>query len=954
MGQQPSLVGRSVECAGLAAALARCRRGEGGVLLVSGDAGAGKTRLVTEALAGWAGCLLRGTATTGTGAYAPIVDVLREAVDRFGADLLHPHARILLPELGEPGPAADAPELVAAVRRTLRDVARQTPTVVVLEDLHWAQAATADMLPALAVSLAAEPLLLIATYRGEELPRTHPVRAMRSELRRAGRLVEVPLRPLGDADTTDLLTGCLGATPSPGLARAVREKSGGLPFYIEELAGALTETTSLRTDGVLAMAKGTELPLPDSVLDAVLLRTAGLRRRCETAVELAAVLGVRVDLPTLAGLVDATDVDLLIDAGLLTEQTADTAVFRHALARDALYRAIPWARRRAHHRLVAEHLTGHDAAPEAIAEHWLAAHEPERARPLLLAAANRHCTVHAYRDAAAFGRRALAIWPEDTDPDGRIGALQRLADCAEMCGEYDAAAATWGQVAEARQARGEVAAAAAAHRRIANAAGMLGDWAGARAAREAAVDAFAMAGDSAAAATERLALAEQLESAGHLNEALEIVVAAGKDADAANRVDLEALALALQGSIRAAMGETERGVAMARSGLRLALAERHPETAGRGYYDLAVALIRAADYGASADAFESGIELCRTHGIDDTQQACVACMAVAVRLLGDWDQALAIAHRVLDDTRTPELLRMVAEEERGLITVLRGDWRGVTNRLRQAADFGRTNGVFGIEVGATWGVAVAADLADDRAGARRTVSVLLDRCHEVEDWVFALPALRWVATFLATHGAHDDLARCHRMIAAATTRNSSPKMLSTLAHAGGELALADGDAELSAAQFGRAVELLGGITAPFEHALSQLRWGTALAGCDERTAAVDTVTTAYRTARQLGAKPLARSCASELAGMGESVDRRLGRLAARTLEPAGLTRREREVVRLLADGRTNRQIAQELFLSTRTVDMHVRNLLTKLDSSTRTAAARRATELGLLDIAPTA
>jgi predicted ATPase len=80
-----------------------------------------------------------------------------------------------------------------------------------------------------------------------------------------------------------------------------------------------------------------------------------------------------VDLPVLADLVAPSDIDQLIEAGLLCEQNADTAVFRHALVRDALYRAIPWARRRGHHRLVAEHLTARGSATELIAEHWTAA-----------------------------------------------------------------------------------------------------------------------------------------------------------------------------------------------------------------------------------------------------------------------------------------------------------------------------------------------------------------------------------------------------------------------------------------------------------------------------------------------------------------------------------------------------------------------------------------------------
>jgi DNA-binding CsgD family transcriptional regulator len=105
---------------------------------------------------------------------------------------------------------------------------------------------------------------------------------------------------------------------------------------------------------------------------------------------------------------------------------------------------------------------------------------------------------------------------------------------------------------------------------------------------------------------------------------------------------------------------------------------------------------------------------------------------------------------------------------------------------------------------------------------------------------------------------------------------------------------------------------------------------------------------AYRTARRLGAQPLADRAARVLSDAGEAVDRRLGRRAAARLDGPGLTRRELEVVRLIARGRTNRQIAGQLFLSTRTVDMHVRNSFRKLDCRTRAEATRKAGELGLL------
>jgi DNA-binding CsgD family transcriptional regulator len=944
------LVGREVERAGLGAALADCRRGEAGVVLVSGDAGVGKSRLVAEALDGWDGCVLRAAASAGAGVYAPVIAVLRAVSDVSGDEALSGEAAVLVAELAKPDVTFDQPALFAGLRRALREVARRRPTVVVLEDLHWADAATLELLPSLVASMGDEPLLVLGTYRREELPRAHPVRAMRAELRRTGQLVEFGLRPLTATETGELLAGYLDATISPELVSVVHRRAEGLPFFVEELAAALVATGGLRErDGVLDLNPDTVLPVPDSVLDAVLVRTARLRERCVAAVELAAVLGVRFDLLVLADLVEPRDVDQLIDAGLISEEGPDSAVFRHALVRDALYRAVPWGRRRGYHRLVAEHLTSRGAAPELIAEHWIGAHEHEPARALLLAAAHRHCSVHAYRDAAALARRALAIWPQDTDPEGRTSAIERLADCAELSGELDSAAELWCEVAGRRRAVGDLAGAGSAHRRLANAAQLLGDFPRAVLAREAAADAFVAAGAPGEAAAERLALAGQLKAAAHLSKALEQAVAATADAEAAGRTDVRAHSLALQGALRAALGEGRQGVALARAGLELALAWQLAEVTGEAYYELGEALEYATDYASAADAYASAVDLSRAHGFTELARTCFVCMSPVVRLMGDWDRSLAICTEVLGDRDSSQLHRMVAREESGLITALRGEPRRARAPLRQAAVFGRVNEVFGLEVGATWGMAVVSGLDGDKAPALHAVSTMLERCLAKQEWHYALPALRWAGTFLAERGVRDELALCHRLLATAATRNSAPKVLSALAHVGGELAMVDTDFDQSAAQFARAIELQHGVTAPFELALTQLRWGTALAGQGDQSAAVDHLTSAYRVARQLGAKPLARQCAAGLVDMGERVDRRLGRLAARSLEPAGLTRREREVLGLLAEGRTNREISAELFVSPRTVDMHVRNLLGKLDCSTRVGAARRAAELGLVE-----
>jgi DNA-binding NarL/FixJ family response regulator len=136
---------------------------------------------------------------------------------------------------------------------------------------------------------------------------------------------------------------------------------------------------------------------------------------------------------------------------------------------------------------------------------------------------------------------------------------------------------------------------------------------------------------------------------------------------------------------------------------------------------------------------------------------------------------------------------------------------------------------------------------------------------------------------------------------------------------------------------------------PFERAQIEHRAGVALAAAGEREHGLERLCDAYRTARKLGARPLATEVAREVAALGESVVERLGARAAAAADGGGLSRREREVVRLLAVGLTNREIAQELFLSPRTVDMHVRNILRKLDCRSRVEAAGRARELGLIE-----
>jgi DNA-binding CsgD family transcriptional regulator len=475
-----------------------------------------------------------------------------------------------------------------------------------------------------------------------------------------------------------------------------------------------------------------------------------------------------------------------------------------------------------------------------------------------------------------------------------------------------------------------------------------GRWVRAIEARLAAVREFETAGRAADSATERLAAAAHLRSAANFTAALGLLDIAHTEARGARRVDLEARAIGLKGNVLARMGRGDDGLRLVREGLTLALDGGFTSAAAELFQRLADSLEHAGRYDTAEAAYLEGADYCRTRSLEPTAQLCLACMSAVLWQTGRWSEAERTSREVIRSTDATLHARAVAEGILGIVAALRGTAGRARPHLDTSFQIARRIELTAMELISSWGLALCERLEGDEAGAIDRCRRLLARWDRTEERHYVVPPLRWAATLFAEHHDMEGVRACAEALARIAAQTAQPEAVAALATTLGEAAWLDGDLEAAAAHFASAVEAISARDLPFERAEMGRRAGFALVRVGRRTDGVAALVEAARTARRLGATPLGAMVARDLAVLGEPVERRLGSREAHRLADGGLTRRELEVIRRVAHGLTSREIGDALFISPRTVEMHVGSALAKLDCRTRSEAVQRIATLGLL------
>ncbi len=444
----PVFVGRADELATLREALVSAAEGEPQALLLGGEAGVGKTRLVEEftaaarehgAVVALGGCVEIGADGLPFAPFSTALRALRRALpDDLAAAAAGQEEELarLLPELAE-NPAAAPPgrpdeeglaRLFELTARLLERTAARRPVVLVLEDLHWADASTRHLLAYLLRTLRTGRLVVLATYRSDDLHRRHPLRPLLAELDRLRTVRRIELARFTRDEVGRQIAGILAREPEPSRVDEIFRRSDGNAFFVEELAVAAHE--------------GCAGGLTDTLRDLLLVRVEALPESAQRIARIVAEGGTTVEYRLLAAVARLAEDDLIealraaVNANiLLPASDGDGYRFRHSLVREAVADDLLPGERSRLNRRYAEAL---DADPTLVpadervmrlASYWYRAHDTARALPAVLHAAVEARRRHAYSEQLGLLERAMELW--DSAPEEVRAALRPL-DCAEF------------------------------------------------------------------------------------------------------------------------------------------------------------------------------------------------------------------------------------------------------------------------------------------------------------------------------------------------------------------------------------------------------------------------------------------------------------------------------------------------------------------------------------------
>ena len=977
------LVGRQDELAVLAEMLGELiSDGSGGLLLIAGEAGVGKSRLIevlaeltddqqVQMLVG--NCVQFGEEKLPA---APLIDILGDLTDTLDEEELEAvigPARTdlagLVPVLG-PRPSDEKPlephRLFELVRGVLARLAARGPAVLVIEDLHWADRTTRDLVGFLASAMGEDPVLLVATYRSDELHRRHPLLPALAELQRAVRPERLDLAPFDAETTAELVAAIRGDELDAATVELIHRRSGGNAFFLEELLAA--------TDP--------RLPVPTTLRDVVLSRSLSLDDDAVTILRVASAVGSRIDETLLVRVADLDKSKInaalhqLVDNHFLVSDERQFR-FRHDLTREVFADELLPGERADLHERIADVLQ--EIAPDRlgeIAHHWYQSGNQPRALRSAMAAGEAANRVGATAEALLHFERVLELWERVTALDrpthlSHADLLFLAADAADLLQEFRRS------VDLARQACDELA--EADHVTRAPALIKLSKWlwnAGEPGIDEAIALALELIEPEPASADVAwvLARAAGLDMmSGGFEEAIERAEIALEMARATGNRKAEANTLTTIALCRWGLGD-EGATDEMRAATMFAVEIGDGNEVDRGYVNLSELLALDGRYEEAVATALEGMSYLEAH---DYRGVCAALLVEnalrGLEPLGRWDELDDLSEQVLTwrrldlDVPAPTGLTISAK-----VMVKRGE----TDRARPLLEHDLKAELTGYYCGNA-AVIVSALLELDQIEGRPTpnrelVDSAIDLLSSKKDHrlleVMAAALRSEADAAIAAGYLGDDAAVADGREVAERWIGHVENQITDRSHSAiapeFDVLVAQCRAEHARAHDRNEPRHWASVAAgwkqleqPWPTAYSQWRHAEAILLArnqfgEGRPDSQRLLSEAHATATRLGAKPLV----SDIADLATRA--RIDLIIDQTDEPPtepdlvvavpfDLTPRELSVLELVAEGYSNGRIGKELFISTKTASVHVSNILRKLDATNRIEAAAIANKVGI-------
>ncbi|OKK20474.1 hypothetical protein AMK16_08290 [Streptomyces sp. CB00455] len=992
----PVFVGRADELAVLTDALTRAAGGEPQAMLIGGEAGVGKTRLTEEFLceAARRGAVVAVGGCVEIGAeglpFAPFSTALRFLLRRLPGELAAAAAgqedelARILPELGEtprgPHDEESTARLFELTARMLERLAAEHTVVLVLEDLHWADTSTRHLLSYLFRTLDSGRLVIVATYRADDVHRRHPLRPLLAELERLRTVQRIELPRFNRAEVRRQLAGILASQPAEDFVDSVFDRSDGNAFFVEEL--------------VASRASGCRTGLTESLRDLLLVRVEVLPDQAQRVVRLVAEGGSTVEYPLLRAVAALTE-DELIEALraavganiLLATSDGDGYRFRHSLVREAVSDDLLPGERSRVNRRYAEALESDGSLIRAeervirLASHWYHANDPARALPAVLAASVAARRRHAYSEQLRLLERAMDLWesapaevreslrPADytdvyppcgcdpaTTPLRRLDLLAEATVAARYGGERERALKITKTALRLLQEDSDPLRAAwfwTERSRLVAGLGRSDGW-----------EEIAKAQELVRGQPPSHVHAEVLVRAagwGMLHDPGPGNLVAAERAVAYARMvgaeEIELNARITVGCLLTDSGADEAGFAELRAVKDRATELGLTMLAGRAHINLTSQLEAVGRSREAVELAEEGLELVGRSRLLDTEAWVRGNMAESLYNLGRWDEAAQAARRTLlvGQSAAP---RGSASARLAYLALARGEQTEAAHQLAAAhAHFGTHDTqpqhripLYRLAVGVAAG---EGRIADVRAEVGAAIAYGFPLGQHRYAWPLLLAAATAEADARGLPAAEAGREEALEALRAAARQLAVPVPL-WAAHAEYLRAeLLRAEARDTVADWTAVEAAIGPLERPYLLARARHRLAEALlAAGGDREPATALLRDAHATADRLGSRRLRE----DLALLAQRA--RIPLTPADThpappvppadpVEALGLTSRERDVLRLVAAGSTNRKIAEELFISPKTASVHVSNILAKLGVTGRGEAAALAHRLRL-------